>query len=269
MENVLNKLINYATEYTVKIICSILILVIGFKLINVLEKYLKKEHKFSKLDPSVKGFIISFVTIVLKILLFIIVLSVLGIPMTSLITILGSCALAVGLSLQGGLSNLAGGLMILVFKPFIVGDYIEADGKEGKVKSITLFYTTIISVDNKYIQLPNGKLSNSDITNYTASKTRRVDMEICVAYNTDDKKLKKVISDIIKDNKLILKDEETTFRLINYGDSSLNYTLRVWAKTEDYWTVYFDLKEKIKQEFDKNNIEIPFPQLSVHLNKIN
>ncbi len=267
MEKVLENLITGASDLLIKILISLIILVIGFRLISLLEKSLKKEHKLKALDESAKGFVISFVVISLKILLFVIILSIIGVPMASLVTIVGSCAVAIGLALQGGLSNIAGGLMILIFKPFKVGDYISVDNLEGTVKSITMFYTTVTTIDNKIIQLPNGNLSNSNIINYSYNRKRRVDIDVSVSYNTDIDKVKKVLNSIIDKHELILADEDKVVRLKTHADSALVFTLRVWTKTEDYWNVYFDLMESIKKEFDKNKIEIPYKQVDVHIDK--
>ena len=267
MEKVLEKLIAGASDLLIKILISLIILVIGFRLISLLEKSLKKEHKLKALDESAKGFVISFVVISLKILLFVIILSIIGVPMASLVTIVGSCAVAIGLALQGGLSNIAGGLMILIFKPFKVGDYILVNNLEGTVKSITMFYTTVTTIDNKIIQLPNGNLSNSNIINYSYNKKRRVDIDVSVSYNTDIDKVKKVLNSIIDKHELILEDEDKVVRLKTHADSALVFTLRVWTKTENYWNVYFDLMESIKKEFDKNKIEIPYKQVDVHIDK--
>ena len=201
------------------------------------------------------------------IVLFIVVLHILGVPTASIITVFGSCAVAIGLALQGGLSNIAGSLMILIFKPFKVGDYIEVSGKEGTVKSITMFYTTITTFDNKLIQLPNGSLSNSNITNYTANKKRRVDIDISVSYSSDIDKVKKVINELISKNELVLQEENNYVKLSKHDDSALVFAVRVWTKTENYWDLYFDLMESIKKTLDKNKIEIPFPQMDVHINK--
>ena len=255
------------TNFLIKFLIALLILIIGFKVINMIEKELRKEHKLSKLDPGAKGFIVSFLIIALKVILIVIVLSIIGIPMASLVTIVGSCAVAIGLALQGGLSNIAGGLMILIFKPFKLGDYIATNGMEGTVKSITMFYTSIVTIDNKVIQLPNGTLSNSNIINYSYYKIRRVDLDISVSYNSDIDKVKKVVNKIIDKQDLILKDKENMFKLKEHANSALIFTLRVWTKTENYWNVYFDLMESIKKEFDKNKIEIPYKQIDVHLDK--
>ena len=265
LQEIVKNLSAKSTNFVVDFVIALVVLIIGYRIISFIESRLKKPHKFNKLDASAKSFIISFVTVALKIVLMIIALSIIGVPMASLVTIVGSCAVAIGLALQGGLSNIAGGLMLLIFKPFKVGDYIISNGLEGKVKSITMFYTTITTVDNKVIQLPNATLSNSSITNVSANKTRRVDLDISVSYKTDIDKVKKVVGSIIDKHELILHEEEKTIRLKTHAESALVFTVRAWTLTENYWTVYFDLMESIKKSFDENNIEIPYNQLDVHM----
>ena len=265
IKDIIKKLGEGTTDILLKVLVALIVLVIGFRIISFIENRLKKPKRLNRIDASVKGFIISFITISLKILLIVIVLSIVGVPMASLVTVVGSCAVAIGLALQGGLSNIAGGLMLLIFKPFKVGDFINACGMEGTVKNITMFYTTITTVDNKMIQLPNGNLSNSNIINYSANKTRRVDIDVSVAYDSDIEKVKKVLNKIVDNHELVLQEEEKFIRLKTHGSSALIFTLRVWVETPNYWTVYFDLMEKIKTEFDKNNIEIPFDQVDVHM----
>ena len=267
MEDIIKNLSIKSVDFVLQILIGLVLLIIGFRIINIIEKKLKKPHKFSKLDPSVKSFLISFTTISLKILLMVIFLSIIGVPMASLVTIIGSCAVAIGLALQGGLSNIAGGLMLLIFKPFKVGDFISTNDYSGTVKSITMFYTVVTTIDNKTIHLPNGSLSNSNIVNYTANKERRVDIDLSVSYSSNIDKVKEVINSIIDKHELILQDKEKFIRLNKHDESALIFTLRVWVKTEDYWNVYFDLMETIKKEFDKNNIEIPFNQLDIHMIK--
>ena len=267
MKEILENLSMSATNFVVKILIAFAIFVIGFRIIHYLEKILKKERKLTKLDTSARGFIISFIIVSLKIFVIIIILSIVGVPTASLVTILGSCAVAIGLALQGGLSNIAGGLMILIFKPFKVGDYISTDNLEGFVKSITMFYTTIVTMDNKVIQLPNGSLSNSNITNHFANKTRRVEIDVSVAYHTNIDELREIVNNIINHHKLVLQDKEKVFKLKTHGNSALIFTLRVWTKSENYWNLYFDLMEIIKKEFDNHGIEIPFNQIDVHMIK--
>jgi small conductance mechanosensitive channel len=267
MENIINNLSNKSVDFVLKIIAALVVLLVGFKIVNVIDKKLKKTNRFSKIDSTAKTFLISFANISVKVVIIIVVLSIVGVPMASLVTLVGSCAVAIGLALQGGLSNIAGSLMILIFKPFKVGDFISANGMDGTVKAITMFYTTITTIDNRVIQLPNGALSNSNIINFSANPKRRVDIDLSVSYNSDIDKVKKIIMDVINKQKLILADEEKFVRLRLHAESALVFTLRVWTKTQDYWTVYYDLMEQIKKEFDKNNIEIPYNQLDVHMIK--
>ena len=257
------ELLEKTFDLGIQLIIALLVLLIGFKIINVIEKRLKKEHKMSKLDASVKSFLISLLCIALKVMLFIIAASIIGIPTTSFITILGSAGLAVGLALQGGLSNLAGGVMILIFKPFKVGDFIESGDKQGTVKSITMFYTNLVTPDNKVIHLPNGALSNNTIVNYNSNPIRRLDLEFNVAYDTKIDKVKKVINEVFDKSQYILQDNDRTIRLFKHGDSSLTFVARGWVKSENYWDALFELEEE-KEAFDKNNIVIPYPQLDIH-----
>jgi small conductance mechanosensitive channel len=267
VEEIIKNLAIKSSDLLIDVIVALVVMIIGFRIIAVLEKRLKNPNKFKKLDGNAKGFIISFITIGLKVLLMIIVLSIVGVPMASLVTIVGSCAVAIGLALQGGLSNIAGGLMLLIFKPFKVGDYISSNGYEGFVRTITMFYTTIITVDNKVVQLPNANLSNSNITNFSALDKRRVDINLSVAYDSDIDKVKKIVNGVIEKHEKILKDEPIFVRLTKHDESALVFTLKVWVNTPDYWDVNFDLLENIKKEFDKNHIEIPFNQLDVHMKK--
>ncbi len=267
MEKILDKLTNIGIEVGIKLLVSIMLLIIGTKIINTLIKLLRKENKLTKLDPGVKGFLVSFINVVLKVLLLVTVLAILGVPMTSIITIIGSAGLAIGLALQGGLSNLVGGLMILIFKPFKVGDFIESDGKTGTVKSISLFYTTISTIENIIIQIPNGALSNTSITNYSAMKKRMVNEIVSVSYNSDIDKVKKVVTDVIKELKYTLQEEPILVRLKTHNTSSIDFAARFWVNTEDYWDAYFDFKENVKIALNKNKIEIPFTQMDVHIKK--
>ena len=265
MEGFLNKLIGIGVDYGGRLLIGIIVLIIGSKLIKILDKSFKKDHKYSKLDKEVKQFLAGFINIALKVLLFITILSILGIPMTSLITILGSAAVAIGLALQGGLSNLAGGLMLLIFKPFKDGDFIEAEGQSGTVDSISLFYTTIITVDNKVVHLPNGGLSNSVVVNYTANEKRMLNVDISVSYDSNIDKVKKIITDTLNSIDKVIKDEPMLIRLKTHNASSLDFVVRAWINTPDYWEVYYEFMEKVKKNFDKNKIEIPYQQLDVHV----
>ncbi len=267
MNDIIQNLASKSVNFGLDLLIGLVVLIVGYRIISFLENRLKKSHRFIKIDPTAKSFLVSFVSIALKILLMIVFLSIVGVPMASLVTVVGSCAVAVGLALQGGLSNIAGSLMILIFKPFKVGDYISSNGLEGTVKAITMFYTVITTIDNKTIQMPNGPLSNSNIINFTNNNERRVDIDVAVSYKSDIEKVKKVVNEIIDKHELILQDKDKVIRLKKHDESALVFTLRVWTKTPDYWTVYFDLMESLKKEFDKNHIEIPYNQLDVHMIK--
>ncbi len=262
--NTIEKLLNKLFDLGIQVLIAFIIIVVGFKLIKILEKNLRKEHKMDKIDKSVKSFTISILSISLKILLLVVAAGIMGIPTTSFITIIGSAGVAIGLALQGGLSNLAGGIMLLIFKPFKIGDYIESESREGTVKEISMFYTVITTSDNKVIHLPNGNLLNNEIVNYSTNDERRLDLEFNVSYNTKIDKVKKVINEVIDNTHFVLKDKDIIVRILNQKDSSITYTVKVWVKKEDYWNTYFDLQENIKEAFDKNNIEIPYPQLDIH-----
>lgn len=267
MDKVLDKLLNGSVDLGLKLIVFILILIIGFKIVKVLIKLINKGRGFNKLEKSVQTFIVSFISIVLKCLVLITGLAYLGIPMTSLITLFGTASLAVGLALQGGLTNMVGGLMILIFKPFKVGDYVDTHVDSGTVSDISIFYTTLVTPDNKSIVLPNGTLANSAIVNYSHFEKRRLDIDFSVSYNSDVDKVKKVILEVINNEEKVLKDEEIFVRLTSHADSALVFSTRMWVKNDDYWNVKFNLLENVKIAFDKNKIEIPYPQLDVHMGK--
>ena len=265
VEKLLEKLFDLGVDAGTKILICLVILIVGTKVINVIVKGLKKEHKMSKIDKSVKSFLVSFINIGLKVILFVTILSILGVPMTSIITVIGSAGVAIGLALQGGLSNLAGGIMILIFKPFKIGDFIEANGKSGTVKSITLFYTTISSLENITIQMPNGTLSNSMIINYSAMNKRMVNQTISVSYDSDIEKVKKVITKVINDLEGSLKEEPILVKLSAHNSSSLDFIVRFWINNDIYWDTYWEFMEKVKIALTKNKIEIPYTQMDVHI----
>ncbi len=264
---ILNYLSQLATSLGVKILEAAVILFIGFKLIGWVKKFIKNSPKLNKLDNSLRSFLLSFISIVLYILLFITIAMILGVPVTSFITLLASCGVAIGLALQGTLSNFAGGIMILLFKPFKVGDYIEAAGESGTVSEITVVYTVLNTVDNKRITIPNGSITNSVIENYSSEPLRRVDLVFSAAYNCDMDKVKSIIEKVIKEQPEALNDPAPFVRLSKHSESALEYTVRIWCKNEDYWTVFFDITEKVKKAFDDNQIQIPYPQLDVHVSQ--
>jgi len=220
-----------------------------------------------QVEISLQKFLISMITVLLKVLLFISVASMVGIATTSFIAILGAATFAIGLALQGSMSNFAGGVLILLLKPFKVGDTIEAQGFVGKVHEIQIFNTIMKTFDNKMIYIPNGSLSNGNITNYSKEPIRRVDMTFGIGYGDDIKRAKEVLAGLIKEDARILKDPAPLIAVSSLGDSSVNFALKVWCDTAEYWNIYFDMQEKVKLTFDQENISIPFPQTDVHLFK--
>ena len=262
---ILNHLLQLATSWGIKLLEAIVVLVVGLRLIRWLKNFIKKSPKLDKLDPGVRSFLGSFASIGLYVVLVIVLAGIIGIPATSFITILASCGVAIGLALQGSLSNVAGGIMLLLFKPFKVGDYIEACGECGTVTEITVVYTVLLTPDNKRITLPNGTLTNSTIENYSSEELRRVDLTFNTAYDCDIDTVKGILEKQAEAHPLALAEPAPMVRLSAHGDSALTYTVRVWCKNEDYWDVHFDLTESIKKAFDENGISIPYPQMDVHV----
>lgn len=254
-------------SFGINVIIALVIYWAGRILINILLKICKKFFDRTKLELSVSRFLLSLIKAVSYVVLVLVVLDTVGIKTTSFIAVLGTAGLAIGLALQGSLSNFAGGVLILLLKPFKAGDYIieHSGGKEGTVSKIDLFYTTLITIDNKITVIPNGILSNSSITNVTALDTRRVDFQIGISYSSDISKAKEVMEAAAKENELVLKDKEIFVFVSDLDSSQVTMGLRVWANTPDYWTVKFSLTEEIKNSLDKNGIEIPFNQLVVHM----
>lgn len=255
----------FLSTFGLKLLWALVVFVVGYNVIKAFRKWFKGSKKLDHMDTGLRSFLSSFFGIALYAVLAIVVATILGIPATSFITILASCGVAVGLALQGSLSNVAGGIMILLFKPFRIGDFIEAAGESGTVKEITIVYTILKTGDNKIVTVPNGTLTNSTIKNYSAEKLRRVDMTFNVAYSSDIDKVKGILSETLSAHPCTLSDPEPVVRLSAHGDSSLTFVARVWCENADYWTVYFDVTEKVKEEFDKNGIEIPYQQIDVHV----
>lgn len=262
---ILQDLLSLATAWGVKLLAALVVLVVALKIIGSIKKFIKKSPKLDKLDPSLRSFLSSFASIGLYILLVVIIAGMIGIPATSFITILASCGVAIGLALQGSLSNFAGGLMILLFKPFKVGDFIEASGETGTVTEITVVYTVLLTVDNKRITIPNGTLTNSVIENYSAEELRRVDLSFNTAVDCDMDKVKGIIEELAAAHPLVLAEPAPFVRLSAHSDSALTYTVRVWCKNEHYWDVHFDLNESVEKSFGQNNIAVPYPQMDIHV----
>ena len=268
MPELINNLLALATSVAGKLVGAIIALIVGKIIIKAVMKSVKKSKLMKNSEPTVARFASNFIKIALNVLLVIIVIGILGVPMASVITVVASAGVAVGLALQGSLSNLAGGIMILIFRPFKIDNFVDIAGSAGTVADIGIFYTVLKTPDNKEITIPNGTVMASTITNYSVHETRRLDFTLSVAYGTDVEKVKAVLLDEAAKNEMVLKDPAPFARLSNHGESSLEYTLRVWSKASDYWTVKFDLLENVKKEFDANGISIPYPQMDVHIDNI-
>ncbi len=267
VKNLVNLLQEFAVTYGGKLIGAIILLIIGFKLSSIVTKKLSKAKALNKIDASTKGFIMSIFGALLKLIVGITALSVLGVPMTSMVAVIGSCGLAIGLALQGSLSNIAGGFIILVFKPFSIGEFITSGDISGTVEHIGIFHTKVLTPDNKRIIVPNSTISNATLTNVSALKERRVDLTFSASYDADIITVENLLLEVANGHEKVLKEPAPFARLSSHGDSALIYTVRVWCKAEDYWTVYFDLLRDVKYAFDKNNISIPYPQMDVHTDK--
>ncbi len=253
--------------YIPKIIGAILVLVVGLWAVKIISKLVGKLIRNSVVDDSLEGFLISLVSILLKLLVYISAIGMLGIEMTSFIAIIGAAGLAVGMALSGTLQNFAGGVIILLFKPFKVGDYIEAQGHSGSVKNIQIFVTELATPDNKTIFIPNGPLANDSLINFSAQETRRIQWIFSIAYGDDIDTAYQVIQSLLADDERILATPEPFMALSELAESSINITVRVWVKREDYWGVYFKMNEAVYKNFSKHGLSIPFPQTDVHIRK--
>jgi small conductance mechanosensitive channel len=252
-------------EYTPKFITAIILLIVGLWVIRRLTNLTKKVLDKKKVDLSLQNFLISLASLSLKILLFIAVLSQVGIETTSFIAALGAAGLAIGLALQGSLSNFAGGALILFFKPFKVGDLIKAQGEIGEVKEIQILVTKLAIAGNKTAIIPNGPLANGNIINYSQDGKLRVDINIGISYNADIKKARKILIEVMYAHPDLLNDPAPTVNVSELGDSAVNLLLRPWTVPDKYWRVYFDVLENAKEALDKESIGIPFPQRDIHI----
>ncbi len=252
-------------EHGPKFIGALVVLLMGLWIIKIINKSISKLMDRKDLDASLKPFLRSLISVLLKALLVISVMGMVGIQMTSFIAILGAAGLAVGMALSGTLQNFAGGVMILVFKPFKAGDYINAQGHSGTVREIQIFNTILKTPDNITIIIPNGGLSTGSMTNYSTELTRRVDWTIGIAYGDNSDKAKEVIGNLIQADSRIMKDPEPFIAISELADSSVNFAVRAWVKSEDYWAVFFQMNEQVYKTFEKEGLSIPFPQMDVHV----
>ena len=260
-------LINLFVVWGPKLAGAVLALIIGLWLANMITGGLSRRMEKNEVDPSLRPFLESLVSALLKILVLVRVLGMVGIEMTSFIAILGAAGLAVGLALSGTLQNFAGGVMILIFKPFKVGDVIEAQGYTGCVNTIQIFNTILKTPDNKTVIIPNGGLSTSSMVNYSTEATRRVDWTFGIAYGDDIDKAKEVLNELLISNENVLKDPAPFVELGELADSSVNFTVRAWVNAADYWAVHFYMLDKVYRKFAEEGLSIPYPQMDVHLDK--
>ena len=256
-----------ALNVGIRIVIAIILFIVGLQLIKLVRKLISKAMEKAKADAGVKGFVDSFVNAALFVLLILLIAIQCGVDAASIVAIIGSAGVAIGLAVQGSLSNLIGGILILILKPFTVGDYISdaGSGKEGTVIEIKIFHTRLRTFDNKIVVLPNGNLANNVIVNVTKEKTRRIDILCGISYSADTNKAKEALLNMLKEDESVLKDKEYRVVVSALKDSCVELTVRFWVKSKDYWDAYYRITENTKKTLDKENISIPFPQLDVHI----
>jgi len=260
--------IEYGIEYSVRIMGAIAIFIIGKWVAKKIANFVGSLLDRGNVDVTLKAFIMSIINILLLIVVILAAVKNLGVDTTSFIAILGAAGLAIGLALQGTLGNIGSGVILILFRPFEVGDTISTGGETGTVESISLFNTTLLTPDNKVILIPNSTVAGGSITNFSKKTTRRVDFVFGIGYDDDLKLAKSTLQKIVDEDSRILKDPASFIGVGELGDSSVNFTVRVWVKAEDYWGVHFDTNEKVKLTFDEKGISMPYPQMDVHLDPV-
>lgn len=255
----------WVNDYIMPIILAIVVLIVGRWIARIFTSIVKKMLTKRNVEGTIVSFVSNLTYIALMAFVVLAALSKLNIQTTSFVAIIGAAGLAIGLALQGSLANFAAGFLMIIFRPFKVGDFIEGAGTAGIVEEIQVFNTKLKTPDNKQVIIPNAKLTGDNIINYSAKDTRRVDMVFGVGYDDDLQKVRQVLTGIVNANSLVLKDPEPMIVVGELGDNSVNFTVRVWVKTADYWSVFFDTTEQVKKQFDDNGISIPYPQSDVHL----
>ncbi len=265
MEEILPQIKEILTVYGIRVIAALAIFIIGRWVAKGIRNLIHRIMTRSKVDQTLISFVCNLSYVAMLAFVIIAALSKLGVETTSIIAIMGASALAIGLALKGSLSNFAAGVMMIIFRPFKVGDFIEGGGTSGTVEEIQIFTTQLKSADNKTIIVPNAKMLDNNIVNYSAKGTRRVDMTFGIGYEDDIDKARSVILEIIDADKRVLKDQAPVVAVSELADSSVNFTVRVWTKSGDYWGFYWDTTEAVKKQFDAGNIGMPYPQQDVHL----
>ena len=261
----LDRIINLGTVYGPKLIGAVIALIVGLWIARILTRGTGRLMEKRKVDPTLLPFLKGMVNVLLQVLVIVSVLGMAGVQMTSFIAIIGAAGLAVGLALSGTLQNFAGGVILLIFRPFRVGDFIEAQGFTGTVKEIGIFMTTLNTPDKKVILIPNGPLSTNSITNFSTEPQRRVDWKFGIAYGDDVENFRKAIGEFIDEDTRILKEPASFIGLAELADSSVNFAVRAWVNAADFWPVFFDMNEKVYKHFGRYKLNIPFPQMDVHV----
>ena len=267
MQAIITNLAAMATAAGGKIILALLVLIIGNILIKSVLQFLGKSKMMDKIEGTVRTFILSFLKAGLYAILAISIIGIMGVPMASVVAVLASAGVAIGLALQGALSNLAGGIMLMIFKPFHQGDYVSAAGVEGVVKEVTLFYTVILTLDNKRITVPNGSLMNANITDYSAEELRRVDLRFACAKSEAPAKIQDMMIAAMKAKPKVLSDPEPFARISGGTNEAMEFTVRAWCKSDDYWDVYFDLTQKITEYMAENGVKAPAVRITSEIQK--
>lgn len=263
----LNDLLIMGKNVGLKLLYALVVFVVGRILIKWVTGLMKKSKFAQKQDATVVRFLQNFVSISLHIVLVVSVIGILGVPLASAVTVIASAGVAIGLALQGALSNVAGGIMILLFRPFRLGDFVDTAGHSGTVTDIGIFYTVLTTGDNKVVTIPNGTIMGESVVNYSMKDTRRVDFLFSVAYGTDVDKVKAILLEEAEKHELVLKTKAPFCRLSKQNESSIDFTMRVWTESKNYWQVNFDILEAVTKRFGEEGIEIPFNQLDVHITK--
>lgn len=264
LENFLTELFAVLPGLIIRVIVLLILFGVWPKILGMVLTAYKKTLEKKNVDPLLESFTVSLLKTVAYVTLFFIVVSIIGIKATSLVTVLGTAGIAVGLALQGSLTNLAGGVLILFFKQFSKGNYIASGSVEGTVDQIHILYTTLVTSDNKVIVIPNGQLANGTIINYSKKPERRLDMVFSVSYDTPTEKVKEILNKVADEHPAVIQEKGKTIRMAKQNASSLDFNFRVWVKNSDYWTTLYDMNEKIKDEFDKNGIEIPYQKIDIY-----
>ena len=263
LENFLNWLIGVAQNVGLKLLAALLTWIVGSLIIKGILKLFPNGKRFSKMDPTVKSFLNSFVNIGLWIILIVCIIAILGVPMASVVAAIASCGVAIGLAMQGSLSNLAGGIMLLLFRPFSVGEFIETSGVMGTVNEIGIFYTLLITVDNKHVTIPNGSMMNNTVINYSREDLRRVDMDFCITYESDSEKACEIAKRVASAHADVKTDKEVFARVTSLGESAVVVTVRVWAEADNYWGVKFDLTTEIRKALGAEGVSCAYPHMDV------